>query len=40
MLQTAGADPVGALFVLLNLLECDPEMLAKLFLAHSEHHAT
>src|SRR5690606_21462343 len=36
MLQTAGADAVRALLVLLDLLECDSQMLPKLFLAHGQ----
>ena len=39
MLEPAGTDAVGAFFVLLDLLECDPETLAQLFLAHAKHHA-
>ena len=34
MLQAAGADPVDAFFVFLDLLEGDPERLAQFFLAH------
>jgi hypothetical protein len=40
MLQAAGAYPIGALLVFLDLLECDAEMLAEFFLTHTEHHAT
>src|SRR6185437_7095849 len=36
--EAAGADPVDALLVLLHLLERQPQMLAKLFLAHAEQH--
>ena len=39
LLQPARADPIGALFVFLDLLKCQPERVAKLFLAHSQHHA-
>src|SRR4029077_15644751 len=37
--QTACADPVHALFVFLDLLECDAEHLAKLGLRHALGHA-
>ncbi|MCY1299882.1 hypothetical protein D9M70_494270 [compost metagenome] len=39
-LETAGADAVGAFFVLLNLLECDPETVGQLFLAQPGHQPT
>ncbi len=39
MLQAAGPDPIGAFLVFLHLLEREPERVAKLFLAHAEHHA-
>src|SRR4029079_12905334 len=39
-LQTAGANPVRALFVLLDLLKGDAEIFTQLFLAHSKHIAT
>src|SRR3954453_14388420 len=38
-LQAAGTDAIGALFIFLDLLERDAEILAQLFLAHSEHIA-
>lgn len=34
LLQSAGADPIHAFFVFLDLLECDPERFAELLLAH------
>jgi len=37
LLQAAGADPVGAFFVFLNLLERKAERFAQLFLAHTQH---
>ncbi len=39
LLQAAGADAVGALFVFLHLLEGQPERVAQPFLAHAQHHA-
>ena len=36
--QPAGADPVDALLVLLDLLEGEAEMLAEFLLAHPEQH--
>src|SRR3954468_4164799 len=39
LLQPARTDAVGSLLVFLNLLECEVERVAKLFLAHPEHHA-
>ena len=33
MVQAAGADPVGAAFILLNLLKCQAKLFTKLFLA-------
>ena len=38
MLQAAGADAVGALLVFLHLLERQAEGVAKLLLAHAQHH--
>jgi hypothetical protein len=38
-LQAAGADAIRALFILLDLLKRDAEILTQLFLAHSEHIA-
>jgi hypothetical protein len=38
VLQPAGADPVGALFVFLDLLERQPERVPELLLAHAQHH--
>ena len=38
LLQAAGADAIGALLVLLNLLKCQTERVPKFFLAHSQHH--
>src|SRR6478736_5879638 len=40
LLQSARANAVGALLVLLHLLEGEPEGVAKLLLAHPKHHAT
>src|SRR5215470_10047948 len=40
LLQAAGTDAVGSLLVFLNLLKCQPEGVAELFLAHAQHHAT
>jgi hypothetical protein len=37
VLQTAGADAVGALFIFLDLLEGDAQRFAQLFLTHAEH---
>ena len=39
LLQAAGADPVRALLVLLDLLERDAEGVPETFLAHPDHHA-
>ena len=39
LLQPAGADAVGALFVFLDLLEGQSQRVAKLLLAHAVHHA-
>src|SRR4051812_24351703 len=39
LLEPAGADPIGALFVFLHLLEREAESVAELFLAHRQHHA-
>ena len=39
VLKTARADPVGSFFILLDLLEGDPEALSELFLAHAQHGA-
>ena len=39
VLQAARADAVGALLVLLDLLEGDAQILAEFFLAHAKHHA-
>ena len=39
LLQTAGADPVGALFVFLNLLERHPDRGGEIGLAHVERDA-
>src|SRR5580704_713592 len=38
LLQPAGADAVGAFFVLLYLLEGQAESIPKLLLTHSDHH--
>jgi hypothetical protein len=40
VLKAARADAVGALLVLLDLLEGDAELLAELFLTHAQHHST
>jgi hypothetical protein len=40
LLEPAGADPIGALLVFLDLLERQGKGVAKLLLAHCEHHAT
>jgi len=37
--KPAGADPVRALFAFLNLLKGQPELVAKLFLAHANKHS-
>src|SRR5262249_37083118 len=37
--EPARANAIDALFVFLHLLECEAQMLAKLFLAHAEQHA-
>jgi hypothetical protein len=37
VLQAAGADPVGPLLVFLDLLECQPEGVGNIGLAHIEH---
>jgi hypothetical protein len=37
MLKPARTDPVGALFVFLDLLERQPESLRKFSLAHAKH---
>jgi hypothetical protein len=37
VLQSAGADAVGPLFVFLDLLECQPEGVREIGLAHIEH---
>ena len=39
MLQAARADTVRALFVLLNLLECQPKRFCDFFLRDIEHEA-
>src|SRR5450755_3739928 len=39
LLDTAGADPVGTFFVFLNLLECEAQCFAELFLTHAQHDA-
>src|SRR5436305_4810698 len=39
LLDAAGADPVGAFLVFLNLLEGETQGFAELFLAHAEHDA-
>ena len=38
LLQAAGANAVGALFVFLHLLKRQPERVAQFLLAHAEHH--
>ena len=38
MLQTARADAVLSALIFLHLLEREPEAIAELLLAHSEHH--
>src|SRR5439155_7794687 len=40
LLQPAGADPVRALLVFLDLLEREAKPIAELLLAHAQHHAT
>src|SRR5262249_10290674 len=40
LLQTTGADPIGALLVFLNLLKSLAARVAELLLPHSQHHAT
>src|SRR4029077_20561433 len=40
LLQPAGANAVGALFVLLHLLKSQAKSIAELLLAHRQHHAT
>ena len=37
VLQPAGANPVGSLFVFLDLLESQPQPFAELLLTHSQH---
>ena len=37
--QPAGADAVDAFFVFLNLLKCQAQKIAQLFLAHADQHA-
>ena len=39
LLDAAGADPVGALLVFLNLLEGQAQCFAEFFLAHAQHDA-
>lgn len=39
ILETAGANAVGALFVFLDLLKRDSETFAELLLAHAKHRA-
>src|SRR3954463_13496737 len=39
LLQSAGANSIGALLVFLDLLKRQTEGVAKLLLAHTEHHA-
>src|SRR5713101_3769236 len=38
LLQAARPDPIGALLVFLDLLTCEVERIAELFLAHCKHH--
>src|SRR5262245_44163090 len=40
LLQSAGADAVGSFFVFLHLLESQRQCIAKLLLAHAQHHPT
>src|SRR3954463_11101499 len=40
MLEAARANPVGAFFVLLDLLESQPKRVGKVCLCHVQHHAT
>jgi hypothetical protein len=40
LLHSAGADSVGALFVLLNLLKCEADGVTKSFLAHAKQKSS
>jgi hypothetical protein len=37
LLQATGTNPVGPLLIFLDLLECDAQGFAELFLSHSKH---